>query len=219
MGLDELKSKLNELVRQYSITKFDVEDIIELVAEGESIDWIVSQLEGGAQIDTGAMRALLTDVKNLVGTPQETATNEVVAESPSEPGISAVPQMDSSELDLSHIEKMLPPGMEMPPGLNAEELKSLLGSPQGKVMADFFVFCQQKGFDINGGDLSDPRIERLQSEWAATPRDAFEGKTPAEMLSLMQGKIETFRREEPRVGRNDPCPCGSGKKFKKCCGR
>lgn len=24
-------------------------------------------------------------------------------------------------------------------------------------------------------------------------------------------------REEPKVGRNDPCPCGSGKKFKKCC--
>jgi uncharacterized protein YecA (UPF0149 family) len=23
----------------------------------------------------------------------------------------------------------------------------------------------------------------------------------------------------PRVGRNDPCPCGSGKKYKKCCGR
>lgn len=28
----------------------------------------------------------------------------------------------------------------------------------------------------------------------------------------------TFRREEPKVGRNDPCPCGSGKKFKQCCG-
>jgi len=26
------------------------------------------------------------------------------------------------------------------------------------------------------------------------------------------------RRETPKVGRNDPCPCGSGKKFKKCCG-
>lgn len=25
-------------------------------------------------------------------------------------------------------------------------------------------------------------------------------------------------REGPKVGRNDPCPCGSGKKFKKCCG-
>lgn len=28
----------------------------------------------------------------------------------------------------------------------------------------------------------------------------------------------TFRRETEKVGRNDPCPCGSGKKFKKCCG-
>ncbi len=29
----------------------------------------------------------------------------------------------------------------------------------------------------------------------------------------------TIRREEPKVGRNDPCPCGSGKKFKQCHGR
>ena len=27
-----------------------------------------------------------------------------------------------------------------------------------------------------------------------------------------------FRRDTPKVGRNDPCPCGSGKKYKKCCG-
>ena len=27
----------------------------------------------------------------------------------------------------------------------------------------------------------------------------------------------TLRRAEPKIGRNDPCPCGSGKKFKKCC--
>jgi uncharacterized protein len=29
---------------------------------------------------------------------------------------------------------------------------------------------------------------------------------------------ETFVRPERKVGRNEPCPCGSGKKFKKCCG-
>ena len=36
------------------------------------------------------------------------------------------------------------------------------------------------------------------------------------------GKIvgpEPKRREEPKVGRNDPCPCGSGKKYKQCCGK
>ena len=32
-------------------------------------------------------------------------------------------------------------------------------------------------------------------------------------------KVKTVRREQPKVGRNDPCPCGSGKKFKKCHGR
>ncbi len=31
-------------------------------------------------------------------------------------------------------------------------------------------------------------------------------------------KKEPKRRVEPKVGRNDPCPCGSGKKYKKCCG-
>ena len=30
---------------------------------------------------------------------------------------------------------------------------------------------------------------------------------------------KTVTRNQPKVGRNDPCPCGSGKKYKKCCGR
>jgi preprotein translocase subunit SecA len=32
-------------------------------------------------------------------------------------------------------------------------------------------------------------------------------------------KVKTIRLEQPKVGRNDPCPCGSGKKYKKCCGQ
>jgi len=28
---------------------------------------------------------------------------------------------------------------------------------------------------------------------------------------------QTYQKDTPRIGRNDPCPCGSGKKFKKCC--
>jgi preprotein translocase subunit SecA len=34
-----------------------------------------------------------------------------------------------------------------------------------------------------------------------------------------EGPTRPVRRAEPKVGRNDPCPCGSGKKYKKCCGR
>lgn len=34
-----------------------------------------------------------------------------------------------------------------------------------------------------------------------------------------QGQSITVRRSSPKIGRNDPCPCGSGKKYKNCCGR
>ncbi|KAI4444363.1 MAG: SEC-C domain-containing protein [Ruminococcus sp.] len=37
-------------------------------------------------------------------------------------------------------------------------------------------------------------------------------------LFLEQRKSGTIRKEK-KIGRNDPCPCGSGKKYKKCCGR
>jgi len=38
----------------------------------------------------------------------------------------------------------------------------------------------------------------------------------AERERLAAMPKQPYRREEPRVGRNDPCPCGSGKKYKKC---
>jgi len=41
------------------------------------------------------------------------------------------------------------------------------------------------------------------------------GESPAQN----DKKVETFVREGEKVGRNDPCPCGSGKKYKKCCGQ
>lgn len=31
-------------------------------------------------------------------------------------------------------------------------------------------------------------------------------------------KAPTIKREGKKIGRNDPCPCGSGKKYKQCCG-
>ena len=34
-----------------------------------------------------------------------------------------------------------------------------------------------------------------------------------------EGKVKQIRLEQPKVGRNDPCPCGSGRKYKKCCGK
>lgn len=47
------------------------------------------------------------------------------------------------------------------------------------------------------------------------------GWSPQELLERMAGKKVFYneRGDVMKVGRNDPCPCGSGKKYKKCCGR
>ena len=47
--------------------------------------------------------------------------------------------------------------------------------------------------------------------------DIFDKETQ-KRLYLEQKKSGTVVKEQ-KVGRNDPCPCGSGKKYKKCCGR
>lgn len=38
-----------------------------------------------------------------------------------------------------------------------------------------------------------------------------------EFQQLCDGKTPSLKRAAAKIGRNDPCPCGSGKKYKKCC--
>jgi len=45
----------------------------------------------------------------------------------------------------------------------------------------------------------------------------FRERPAKEELSLRDAS--PFQRFAPKVGRNEPCPCGSGKKYKLCCGR
>ncbi len=63
--------------------------------------------------------------------------------------------------------------------------------------------------------LSGEELERQQLECEEKLPQAV---TAIYRFWLAQRSITTIRRETPKVGRNDPCPCGSGKKFKKCCG-
>lgn len=52
---------------------------------------------------------------------------------------------------------------------------------------------------------------------AVRPGIQAPGQAPAPGASPSPGP-STVKRDDPKVGRNDPCPCGSGKKYKKCCG-
>jgi preprotein translocase subunit SecA len=50
-----------------------------------------------------------------------------------------------------------------------------------------------------------------------TPEPVWQPSQPQEQQSA--AAVKTVVRNNPKVGRNEPCPCGSGKKYKKCCGR
>jgi len=76
--------------------------------------------------------------------------------------------------------------------------------------------------------LNDPAAEAAAaSVFGAARSPAPNTMAPARASGAQQparvggddAAVKTIRREEPKVGRNDPCPCGSGKKYKKCHGQ
>ena len=65
------------------------------------------------------------------------------------------------------------------------------------------------------GPADAPATPRLETSTTVTGGGTAEGAPAAPEIQLPK---VTVRRETPKVGRNDPCPCGSGKKFKACHG-
>ena len=70
--------------------------------------------------------------------------------------------------------------------------------------------------------LASDRMRFLHPDATVPRRDnVVSNRAPDAQINRPQTdeKITPYRRTQPKVGRNDPCPCGSGKKYKKCCGR
>ena len=71
------------------------------------------------------------------------------------------------------------------------------------------------------GKFDDEEAEQQQAAAGGGKRRKVQGGRPGARAgaSAAEAAGETVRRERPKVGRNDPCPCGSGKKYKKCHGK
>ena len=87
---------------------------------------------------------------------------------------------------------------------------------QRKIMAERM---QQK---MNAQHSEAQSISQVQQRNAQTAMSGESARRQAQnsvMQTRTQSSTVTVRRSSPKVGRNDPCPCGSGKKYKQCCGR
>jgi len=228
--MGQLKNELAQLCEKFGIARFEPGDIVELIEDGEEVEWIISQLQqDNADLDVEKFNAVLSAIASMIAPPKEEveAEEQLPSETDQEAELAeeAAPPIDFSQLDFSQMGPELEAltGMKLPPGVDMKQIQKMMESPQGAFISDFALFCQEQGIDMNA--VSDPgQLQTLNDQWMATPRAAFEGKTPAEVSKENPSlasfkKVETYRRSEPRIGRNDPCPCGSGKKYKKCCGQ
>ncbi|MBK8669189.1 MAG: preprotein translocase subunit SecA [Saprospiraceae bacterium] len=68
-------------------------------------------------------------------------------------------------------------------------------------------------------DVKEAKVQKTDLTKVRTSREEEAIREAAESVSKKAEKPETFRRVEEKVGRNDLCPCGSGKKYKHCHGR
>jgi preprotein translocase subunit SecA len=93
------------------------------------------------------------------------------------------------------------------------------------MMDRFAVDVVEKAFRVQVTAEESVKKAEAVGQTAQTPTmvshkevSAFEANAPKEARGDRGAKVQTVKREGQKVGRNDPCPCGSGKKYKKCHG-
>ncbi|MBT5551735.1 MAG: preprotein translocase subunit SecA [Nitrospina sp.] len=112
--------------------------------------------------------------------------------------------------------------------LGMDHLKEGIGL-RGYAQKNPLTEYKKEGFDLFGAMMA--RIKEETTEYLFKVQINQEVEMPDELVSKPQKVVEhrgssevsekpvTVRRDEDKVGRNDPCPCGSGKKYKKCHGK
>jgi uncharacterized protein YecA (UPF0149 family) len=105
----------------------------------------------------------------------------------------------------------------MPPLAIPTKIASLVRQTQANTLRDLTI-------NLKAAELQ-------TQQWIKQSRDLRYGTAPKAKAQAAQHsagqsqpqatprpKAETVSRPAPKIGRNEPCPCGSGQKFKRCCG-
>jgi preprotein translocase subunit SecA len=71
----------------------------------------------------------------------------------------------------------------------------------------------------DGSSLSEAKEQKVNMGQTNKSQEEIMRRRAAMAAGRENRRPETFKREEKKVGRNEPCPCGSGKKYKQCHGK
>ena len=73
--------------------------------------------------------------------------------------------------------------------------------------------------ESNVVDLTNATDEQMTEQMKQFEDRVITGDQLAQLRALYNRRPAQQVRKYAKIGRNDPCPCGSGKKYKKCCGK
>lgn len=103
---------------------------------------------------------------------------------------------------------------------NMDQLRQGIGL-RAYGQTDPVVAYQSEGFDMFEDMIAAIQHDTIQMLFRITVQSRLERKQTMNPMSATHGEQSrktTVKREGKKVGRNDPCPCGSGRKYKNCCG-
>jgi preprotein translocase subunit SecA len=85
-----------------------------------------------------------------------------------------------------------------------------------------FLLSGYLSIDMDSANIREAKENKTDTSKMSTNKAEAENRAMRAAAASAGGggqKVETFKRDGRKVGRNDPCPCGSGKKYKKCHGK
>ena len=91
-----------------------------------------------------------------------------------------------------------------------------------EILSGFLVFLEADGHIHNGvhlGEIAKANSRAFTKTMPKQKKTTEKKKAKPAKKAAPKKKPKKKAVAEARVGRNDPCPCGSGKKYKKCCGQ
>ncbi|MFH1025428.1 MAG: preprotein translocase subunit SecA, partial [Nitrospirota bacterium] len=105
--------------------------------------------------------------------------------------------------------------------LSLDHLKEGIGL-RGYAQKDPLREYQRESFDLFINMIENAKLDTVRKLYAVQPaKEELVHNEPVIFMNRGDGSLPQQResQKDKKVGRNDPCPCGSGKKYKKCCGR
>ncbi len=211
------------MMKQIGSAEF-AHQLIRVLNKSESLDYIYDDaLRAMHTLDESSTELIITSIKNReLGDWQSFAILEYLPYSEAYDLAVELWHDENQEMDSYEIFACCLEGIGDPRGV--EKLRHIYNHENDATYIGESLECLAT---LHGIDLPElPEIQRDRQE--SKERQKAREKELNELASNYNkqkdkktlnppGQVIPFKREEPKIGRNEPCPCNSGKKYKKCC--